>query len=73
MCIAIPGKVTAIDGSKAKADFSGNAVSIHLGLVDAAVGDYVLVHAGCAIEVLTKERAEEMLSLLHELEELGLS
>ena len=39
-------------------------------MVDAKVGDYVLVHAGCAIEVLSQSRAEEMLEIFKELEEL---
>lgn len=72
MCIAIPGKITEMNGIKAKADFNGNLVDVNVGLVEPQVGDYVLVHAGCAIEVLTKERAEEMLEIFEELEEMGL-
>lgn len=67
MCIAIPGKVVAIDGNKAKVDFRGNIIDVNTGLVDAAVGNYVLVHAGCAIEVMHEDRADELLDLFMEL------
>lgn len=70
MCIAIPGKVISIDGQRAKADFNGNLVNINVGIVEPKVGDYVLVHAGCAIEVMNKERAEELIDLFQEIEEI---
>ncbi|MBR0597614.1 HypC/HybG/HupF family hydrogenase formation chaperone [Sinanaerobacter chloroacetimidivorans] len=71
MCIAIPGKIISIEGPKAKVDFNGNLVDVNIGLVDPAVGDYVLVHAGCAIEVMSKEKAQELIDLFQELEEIG--
>ena len=48
MCVAIPGRVTEIDGMTAKVDFNGNLVNVNIGLVAPEVGQYVLVHAGCA-------------------------
>ena len=69
MCIAIPGKITSIEGMIAKVDFRGNSVNVHTGLIEPKVGDYVLVHAGCAIEVMAKDNAEELLALFEELEE----
>jgi hydrogenase expression/formation protein HypC len=71
MCIAIPGKIISIEGPKAKVDFNGNLVDVNIGLVDPAVGDYVLVHAGCAIEVISKEKGQELIDLFQELEEIG--
>jgi hydrogenase expression/formation protein HypC len=68
MCVAIPGKVLSISENRAKVDFSGNVVDVHTGAVTAAPGDYVLVHAGCAIEVMTRETAEEILSVFSELD-----
>lgn len=70
MCIAIPGKVIEIHGNKAKADFSGNIVEVNTGLIDPKVGQYVLVHAGCAIEVMEKDKAQEIIDLFGELEAL---
>jgi len=69
MCIAIPGKIISIDAPRAKVDFNGNIVDVNVGLIDPAVGDYVLVHAGCAIEVMQKDKALELIELFRELEE----
>lgn len=70
MCIAIPGKVIEISGNKAKVDFSGNLVEVNIGLVDPKPGQYVLVHAGCAIEVMERDKAQELMDLFSELEAL---
>ena len=43
---------------------------MNTGLVDPKPGQYVLVHAGCAIEVMEKEKAEELLDIFADLEEL---
>lgn len=68
MCIAIPGKVESIDGNMAKVDFNGNLVNINTGIIEPEVGQYVLVHAGCAIEVMEKDKAQELIDLFAELE-----
>ena len=59
-----------LNGSAAKVDFNGNTVNVNTGLVEPEVGQYVLVHAGCAIEVMEKDRAQELIDLFSELEEL---
>lgn len=70
MCIAIPGKVLELSGSSARVDFNGNIVNVNTGLVEPHVGQYVLVHAGCAIEVMEQDKANEIIELFAELEEL---
>lgn len=70
MCVAIPGRIMSMDGDMAKVDFSGNTVNVNTGIIDAKVGQYVLVHAGCAIEVMEKDKAEELIELFSEIEEL---
>ena len=70
MCVAIPGRVDSIEGSIAKVDFSGNMVNVNIGLVEPKVGQYVLVHAGCAIEVMEKDKAQEIIDLFADLEDL---
>lgn len=70
MCIAIPGKVVTTDGATAQVDFKGNMVNVNVGLVDPQPGQYVLVHAGCAIEVMERDKAEELIDLFAELEEM---
>ncbi len=68
MCIAIPGKVESIDGNMAKVDFNGNLVNVNTGIIEPEVGQYVLVHAGCAIEIMEKDKAQELIDLFAELE-----
>jgi len=70
MCVAVPGKVVEIKGTEGKVDFGGNLLDVNLGLVAAAVGDYVLVHAGCALEVVDEDRANELIKLFQELREV---
>ncbi len=72
MCIAIPGKVVDIIDGKGKVDFSGNIIDVNVSLVNAKIGDYVLVHAGCALEIMTQDKAEELIDLFRELEEIGI-
>ena len=73
MCMAVPMKIMSIDPGRntGRASYSGNEMNVHFGLISPAVGDYVLVHAGCAIEVVRKELAEEMLDIFKMLEESG--
>lgn len=70
MCVAIPGKIMSLEGDMAKVDFSGSMVDVNTGIIDAKVGQYVLVHAGCAIEVMDKDKAEELIELFAEIDEL---
>lgn len=70
MCVAIPGKVIKIDGTKATVDFSGNIVTAEAGLVNVKVGDRVLVHAGCIIQTMDDKLADEMEELFSEIEDL---
>jgi hydrogenase expression/formation protein HypC len=68
MCVAIPGKIVSIEDGKAVVDFSGNQVTAYIGLVKADVGDYVLVHAGCVIQTMKQNEAEEIMELMGGLE-----
>lgn len=70
MCVAIPGKVVEIYENTAKVDFNGNTVNVSTGLIEPKVGQYVLVHAGCAIEVMEQSKAEELIELFADLESL---
>ena len=70
MCVALPGKVVKIEGTKATVDFNGNIVNAEAGLVNVKVGDNVLVHAGCIIQAMDDEMADEMNELFNEIEGL---
>lgn len=68
MCLAIPAKVIKVEGNLAKVDFGGRVLrDVNVTLVDAHVGEYVLVHAGYAIQVIDGKTAEETLQLWEEL------
>ena len=68
MCLAIPGKILSIGAShKASVDFGGITRCVQLDLVPAAArGDYIIVHAGYAIEKLSKDQAMETLEIIKE-------
>lgn len=72
MCLAVPGKIVTIDETGgATVDMLGVQRPISLRLTpSAAVGDYVLVHAGFGIQVIDPAEAEETLKLIRELPEL---
>lgn len=63
MCVALPGKVIEIKGRDAVVDFNGNQVTARAGLVDVNVDDYVLVHAGCIIQKVSKQDMDELENL----------
>jgi hydrogenase expression/formation protein HypC len=69
MCLAIPAQVIEIsDAETAVVEVGGIRKSISIALLDeVAVGDYVIVHVGYAIERLNVAEAEETLRLFAEL------
>ena len=70
MCIAFPGKILSIDEDNfAVIDISGTRREVSLDIVDepVTVGDYVICHAGYAIQRIDEEVALEKLSFLREL------
>lgn len=69
MCVALPGKVIEIKERDAVVDFNGNQVIARAGLVDVKVGDYVLVHAGCVIQKVSKQEMDELEKLNDMMEE----
>ena len=64
MCLGIPMKIISKSGGKAVVDSGGTRREISVSLLkDINIGDYVIVHAGFAIERLDKERAKETLDI----------
>ncbi len=69
--MAVPARVLEINGDLAKVDFGGGITrDVNIMLVDVNVGEYVLVHAGYAIQVLDEKEAEETLALWREIMEI---
>ncbi len=72
MCLAVPVKITAIEGDQADVDIGGVGRRVSIALTpEAEVGNYVLLHTGYAINVLNEQEAQETLSLLERLVEAG--
>jgi len=72
MCVAVPGKITSISDSIADVDVAGTVRKASLQLVpDARVGDYVLLHAGFAIQVIDEDEALETLRLWEAIVEIS--
>lgn len=70
MCLAIPGKIVEIDEKKQHAliDYGNNTKrKANISLVDAKIGQYVLVHAGFAIQIMDPKEAKETLALFKEM------
>jgi hydrogenase expression/formation protein HypC len=71
MCLAIPAKVVSVEKNTARVDFGEGVLrEINVTLVDAKVGDYVLVHAGYAIQVLDEKEAQETIQLWNQILEV---
>ena len=72
MCLAIPSKITKITNNMATIDVDGVQREASLLLLeDARVGEYVIVHAGFAIQKIDESAAQETLSFLREAAELA--
>lgn len=68
MCLAIPMKISKINGSTACCEAGGLSQNIRIDFItDAKPGDYVMVHAGFAIERMTEKEALENMELLEEI------
>ncbi|MBD3182912.1 HypC/HybG/HupF family hydrogenase formation chaperone [Candidatus Poribacteria bacterium] len=64
MCLAMPGKIIQIEEKMATVDLSGTMRKTSLQLVpEAKIGDYVLLHAGFAIQVMDESEALETLKM----------
>ena len=65
MCLAVPVKITCIEGDQADVDIGGVSRRVSITLTpEALVGDYVLLHTGYAINVLNEAEAMETLDIL---------
>ena len=68
MCLAVPAKVIEIRDALGKVELSGVTRDVSLMLLpEAEVGDFVLVHAGFAVQIVDEQSAEETNALLAEM------
>ena len=68
MCLAVPGRIVAVDGHLATVDFQGSRMEVSCTLTpDVTAGQWVLVHAGFAITTLEEADAKETWTYLNEI------
>ena len=76
MCLAVPGKILSISVDTpllrtGQVDFGGAVQQVNLGAVpDAVAGDYVIVHAGCAVTTIPESDARQILDYLEQMGDL---
>ena len=76
MCLAIPGRLTSIEGTdpllrSGKVEFGGVTKQVNLTFVPhAVVGDYVLIHVGFAISTIDEVEARQVFEYLRQLDRL---
>ena len=72
MCLAVPMKIKSIDGNRAVGFFRGGQYDLRLDLIETPqIGEYVMVHAGMALDKLDEEEANETLRMLREIDGLS--
>ena len=70
MCLAIPGRIISISGTVAEVDIEGTTTTADISVLRGLkVGDYVMVHAGLAIQKYDEQEALDNLALIRELYE----
>ena len=66
MCLAVPGKIVKIEGETADIDLGGVIRQASVAMIDAEVGQWAVIHAGYAIEVMDEDEARDTLKLWNE-------
>ena len=70
MCLSIPARIVEINGNMADVSVGGTIFKAGLQMVEnAGIGDYILLHAGFAIQKISEKEALETLKLLNEMNE----
>lgn len=68
MCLAVPARILSVEGAFAQVDMMGFQSTVYIDLIKGAVaGEYVLVHAGCAIERINEEVFDDYNTLCKEI------
>lgn len=65
MCLAVPGKIIEINNDIAKIDYGKGIIrEANCSLIKSNIGDYVIIQAGFILEIVDKNRAEEMFKIM---------
>jgi hydrogenase expression/formation protein HypC len=72
MCLSVPARIVNIEGDMADVSIGGALFKAGLHMIEnASVGDYILLHAGFAIQKISENDALETLELLREINDSG--
>jgi len=72
VCLAIPARLFEVEGERGLVELAGVVREVSLMLLpEARVGDYLLIHAGYALQRLDEADAQETLRLLAEVAQAG--
>jgi len=72
MCLSIPARIVSIDGNMADVSAGGTIFKAGIHFIEnAKVGDYILLHAGFAIQKISEKEAAETLKIIEELNNPG--
>lgn len=70
MCLSIPARIVSIEGSMADVSAGGTIFKAGMQMIEnPEVGDYILLHAGFAIQKISEDEAVETLKVLREIDE----
>jgi len=68
MCLAVPMKLTKIEGNSGVVELEGVKKNVNLSFIETPrIGDYLIIHAGFAIQTLDEEEALENIRLIKEM------
>jgi hydrogenase expression/formation protein HypC len=68
MCLSIPARIMSIEDNMAQVSAGGAIFNAGLHMIDnAKIGDYILLHAGFAIQKISEEEAAETIKLFEEM------
>jgi hydrogenase expression/formation protein HypC len=69
MCLSVPARIVSIDGIMAEVSAGGAIFKAGLHMIEnAEVGDYILLHAGFAIQKISEDEASETIKLFEEMD-----
>lgn len=72
MCLSIPARIVSVDGNMADVSAGGTIFKAGIHFIEnAKVGDYILLHAGFAIQKISEKEAAETLKIIEELNNPG--
>jgi len=67
MCISLPARIVSLSGQTAQVEVNGLRRPVLITMLDAKVGDWVLIYGGAALAILDEASARESVSLIQAL------